>query len=63
MKIKVYFTIRGNTNRPSYTGYVTVCVYRIEDVPTRVYYKLLRSSFPDISKSDIKINSMEVINR
>ena len=63
MKIRVKVTVKGNITRPFYTGYVTVCVERFEDVPTRVYYKLLRSSFPEIRKADIKVHSMEVINR
>ena len=54
MKAKATITIKAT---------VTVCVASLDDLVTRIYWKLRRSSFPEIQKSDIKVHQTEVINR
>ena len=54
MKVKATITIKVT---------VIVCVETFDDLVTRIYWKLRRSSFPEIQKSDIEIQETEVINR
>ena len=62
MKYRVAITIKGTVIRPSYQGVVEVFSNEINpDFDSLVYERLKRTSFPEISKSDILVRQVLLI--
>lgn len=54
MRIRAMVFVAGSISRPSYEGHVDLG-YIEEDIQEQVWRKLQRSSFPEISKSDVTV--------
>ena len=62
MKYKVNVTVKGSVSRPSYDGTITITTsddsFDFADLRDMVYYKLKRTSFPEILKDAVIVHNI-----
>ena len=62
MKYKVDVTVKGSVSRPSYDGTVTITTsdgsFDFADLQDMVFYKLKRTSFPELLKDSVIVHKI-----